>query len=297
MDPKWVTQYAFPVFLVLIGVEALWYLTIRRKPYAWRESATSLVIAVGYKLAQFLIPLTAGVLYGLAYEHRLWTVPTDTWWGLGLLFFGVEFSYYWFHRLSHEVRWLWATHSVHHSPQQMNLTAAYRLGWTGILSCNFIFWIPLMVVGFSPIAVLGMFSINLLYQFWLHTETIPKLKYFEWFFNSPSHHRVHHATNPNYLDRNYGGVVIIFDRLFGTFASEQDHDPCRYGLVKQIDSLNPVRIAFNEWLGILRDMIAAPNLRARVFYAFGPPGWSHDGSRQTSAMIRTRAEILPASSD
>ena len=289
-DPSIVIRtLALPAVLLLMALEAVWLMRLRRQAYPWREAAASLGIAIGNRLTQAAAPLLLAPVYLLAWEYRVATVPLDTWWGLAALFLAVELAYYWMHRLSHECRWLWATHSVHHSPRHLNLTAAYRLGWTNLISGQWLFWLPLIVVGFHPVAVFTMLAVNLLYQFWLHTELVPRLGPLEWLLNTPSHHRVHHATNPAYLDRNYGGVLIVFDRLFGSVAAERADTPCRYGLVRQIDSHNPFAIAFNEWRGILRDLRHADGWRSRLGFAFGPPGWSPDGSRETTASIRASA--------
>ena len=285
MDVSLVGLYAFPLFALMIAVEAIVFAR-RQRAYPWADSANSLVIAGGYKIIAALNPFLVGWAYYLAHQNRLTTVPLDTWWGMALLFVGLEFSYYWFHRCSHECRWLWASHNVHHSPRELNFAAAYRLSWTSVVSGAWLFYLPMVWLGFDPRVLALALSLNLLYQFWLHTELIPKLGPFEWLFNTPSHHRVHHAINPRYLDTNYGGVLIVFDRLFGTFAEEHENEPCMYGLVKQIDSRNPLRIVFNEWLNLARDIWQAPSWRARFMYAFGPPGWSVDGSRTTTAALR-----------
>ena len=137
------------------------------------------------------------------------------------------------------MRWFWATHAVHHSPNEFNLGIAYRFGWTGRLAGNAVFFVPMIWLGFPPKAVFAALALNLLYQFWLHTEWVPKLGWLEYVLNTPSHHRVHHASNADYIDRNYGGVLIVFDRLFGTFAAERDDLPCRYGLVTPLVSHQP----------------------------------------------------------
>ena len=158
-----------------------------------------------------------------------------------------------------------------HSPNQLNLSAAYRFGWTGRLSGTAVFFAPLVWLGFPQPVVFATLSLNLLYQFWLHAEWIPKLGPFELVFNTPSHHRVHHASNPEYLDANYGGVLIIFDRLFGTLRTERHELPCRYGLVEPLRSNNPVRIAFHEWISLARDLSAIRSLRDGWQALLGPP--------------------------
>jgi len=264
--------YAFPLFLALIALEAWWFARRGRGTYPWADAAASFAVAIGYKLSTALNPLIVGGLFVWMWEHRLATVPLDTWWGIPLLFVAVEFAYYWFHRFNHEIRWIWATHAVHHSPKDLTFSAAYRLGWTGLVSGGWLVFLPLVLAGFHPVAIFTALGLNLVYQFWLPTEMIGKLGVLEWVLNTPSHHRVHHAVNPGYLDRNYGGVVIVFDRLFGTFAAERAAEPCRYGLVKPNESRNPLRIVFNEWLGIGRDLRRAHGWRARFLVCFGRPG-------------------------
>lgn len=263
--------YAFPIFVLLIALEA-WRRRRIGGDYPWRDAAASLGVAIGHKLTGAVNAAALAGLFALAWEHRLVTVPLDGWWGAPVLFLAVEFAYYWFHRSSHRVRWLWATHAVHHSPTDLNFSAAYRLGWTSLVSGAWAFWLPLVALGFHPAAVFGTLAFNLLYQFWLHTELIGRLpRWFEWAFNTPSHHRVHHASNEGYLDRNYGGVLIVFDRLFGSFAEERASEPCRYGVPGRQPSRNPFVIAFAEWAALARDVARAPTWRIRAAAAFGPP--------------------------
>ncbi|MCW5773732.1 MAG: sterol desaturase family protein [Rhodospirillaceae bacterium] len=286
--------YVLPLFAALIALEVLWFRRGHRA-YPWRESLISIGVWLG-RIATGL--LGAGVL-AFVYE-ALWRatplrIPLDNAWSWALLFVGVEFFYYWFHRCSHEIRWLWATHAVHHSAEEIHLIAAYRLGWTSLLSGSWIFYLPLIAAGFHPTAVLLMIGINLTYQFWLHTVAIDTLpRWFSYVFNTPAHHRVHHAVNPDYLDTNYGGVLILFDRWFGTFAAERAGDPCRYGLVDPITSGNPFVIAFREWWRMGRDVLRAKSWRARFGHAFGPPGWRPDGSGSTTANLRKAARIAAA---
>jgi sterol desaturase/sphingolipid hydroxylase (fatty acid hydroxylase superfamily) len=201
-------------------------------------------------------------------------------------FFAEDLAYYWFHRIAHERRFFWASHIVHHSSQHYNLTTALRQTWTGTLGLNFIFWLPMLYIGFPPAMVLMFSSISLVYQFWIHTELIDRMGPFEWIFNTPSHHRVHHATNAKYLDANYAGVLIIWDRMFGTFVPEDAKEKPHYGIVSQLGTFNPFRIAFHEWLGIWRDVTHAKSIKEVFGYVLGPPGWTPDGSRKTSASIK-----------
>ena len=205
--------------------------------------------------------------------------------GLGAAVFADDFSYYWFHRISHGSRYFWASHVVHHSSQKYNLGTALRQTWTGTLSGSFLFWIWLPLLGFHPAAVMSMQAISLLYQFWIHTEFIYKFpKPIEFIFNTPSHHRVHHATNLEYLDKNHAGILIIWDRMFGTFEEEKERPV--YGLTTNLTTYNPVRIAFHEWTDMVRDVARAGSVRHALGYLFGPPGWSHDGRRKTTRQLR-----------
>jgi sterol desaturase/sphingolipid hydroxylase (fatty acid hydroxylase superfamily) len=169
------------------------------------------------------------------------------------------------------VRWFWATHAVHHSPNELTLAAALRLGWTGKLAGNALFFAPLVWLGFPPGAVGAALALNLLYQFWIHAPWMPRLGPLEWVLNTPTHHKVHHASNPEYLDCNYGGVLIVFDRLFGSFRELRGDVPPRYGLTTPLFSHNPLRIAFHGWVALARDLCAARGWRQRVRVLFGPP--------------------------
>jgi sterol desaturase/sphingolipid hydroxylase (fatty acid hydroxylase superfamily) len=261
--------------------------TLRGRAFDWRAYACSLGDLAGRRLFELLPLSLAAPLLSFVWEHRLSTLPLDAAWSLALLFFGEELCYYAYHRTSHRVRWFWATHAVHHSPNQLNFAAAYRLGWTGKLTGTVLFFAPLVWLGFPPLAVAGALGANLLYQFWLHADWIPKLGPLEWVLNTPSHHRVHHASNVEYLDANYGGVLIIFDRLFGTLVAEREDVPCRYGLVKPLHSYNPLYIAFHEWIALGRDLLRARGLRDGLGYLFGPPGWQPDGCGTTTANLRS----------
>ncbi|NWG90997.1 MAG: sterol desaturase family protein, partial [Parvularculaceae bacterium] len=173
-----------------------------------------------------------------------------------------------------------------------NLTTALRQTWTGDILAGLIFKTPLVLIGFHPAMLVFAFGLNLVYQFWIHTEFIKRMGPFEILFNTPSHHRVHHATNPRYLDANYAGVFIIWDKMFGTFVPEDDAEKPRYGIVKNLGSFNPIVIAFNEWIGILKDVLSAKSFREVLGYVLGPPGWSPDGSRMTSAKLKERWALL-----
>jgi sterol desaturase/sphingolipid hydroxylase (fatty acid hydroxylase superfamily) len=291
MDSSTLYLLALPAFLAGIGVEALYYRLAVRRPYQWAVTGSNLVVALGRFISDLATNAIVLAVYVAAYQLRLVDIPMDRWESWVALFFAVEIAYYWLHRFSHEIRWMWAQHSVHHSARQITLSVAYRLGWTQFFAGPWLFLIPVCWIGFDPRAVMLMYAASLLYQFWLHTEAVGKLGFLEQFLNTPSHHRVHHAVEPDYLDRNYGGVLIIWDKLFGTFAAERDCGPRTYGLVRQIDSLNPVKIAFAEWVALYRDMRGAKTVRQALRYAVRAPGWKPDGSGMTTKAIRNAAGI------
>jgi sterol desaturase/sphingolipid hydroxylase (fatty acid hydroxylase superfamily) len=244
---------------------------VHRSSHDWRESVASFGVALGQNLVRALEAGIVAIPFAFLYQHRLFDFDQGSAPALAGLFVGSEFLYYWQHRASHRIRWMWATHAVHHSTTRLNFTAAIRLGLTGNISGNFLFFLPLAVIGFHPFAILGMLGINLLYQFFTHTELAPRLGPLEWVLNTPAHHRVHHASNENCLDRNYGGMLIVFDRLFGTFAEAPSHEPLRYGLVGRAPSFNPIRIALHEWIAMLRDTRQAQGPRKKLRTLFGPP--------------------------
>ena len=280
-----IITYAVPGFVLLILIEMAYVRLAHKGRYQFADSATSLAMGLGNQFAKLLVGGIAVAAYYWVSQYRLFDLGWS-WPVLAACFFAEDLAYYWMHRVSHERRWFWASHVVHHSSQHYNLTTALRQTWTGVLGLTFVFWLPLIWIGFPPEMVFMFSAISLVYQFWIHTEAIDRLGPLEWVFNTPSHHRVHHAINPRYLDANYAGVLIIWDRLFGTFIPERKDEQIRYGIVSQLGTFNPFRVAFHEWAGIVRDVASAKSLRDVWGYVFGPPGWSPDGSRKTSASIK-----------
>jgi len=197
---------------------------------------------------------------------------------------GDDFCYYWYHRLHHEVRFMWAGHVVHHSSRHFNLATALRQPWSTFMGP--LFYAPLPLLGFDPLLLVTVHSVNLLYQFWIHTELIDRLGPLEWIFNTPSHHRVHHGRNVRYLDRNHGGILIVWDRLFGTF--EPEREAVDYGLTKNLTSFSPWEIFAHEWRAMWRDTRDAASWRDALRVWLLPPGWSRDGSTHTANELRTR---------
>ena len=268
--PRALGLLALALLLVVVA-EALLRRHVWRRPTDLRGVAASLGDALVRRGVDLLGLGVAAPLPALAFAHRLATIRMDSaaaWLGLYLL---VEFAYYWHHRLTHRVRWFWATHSVHHSSNQLMLASAVRLGWTGRLGGAVAFFTPLVWIGFPPQAVFGLLAAGLFYQFWIHADWLPGLGPLEWVLNTPMHHRVHHASNPEYLDCNYGGSLIVFDRLFGTFTALRPDIEIRYGLTTPVLSNNPVCIAFAGWIALGRAFRAARGPRARLRVLFGPP--------------------------
>ena len=294
-----ILKFALPGAIAIATLEALFLAIVIRKNYNWRAYFASLADALGreYVVMTFLTLSVATPLIGLAYRHRLFTIPLDTTAAVVVLVILQDLSYYWFHRTSHRVRWFWATHAIHHSSNELNLAASFRFGWTGRLTGSSVFYVPMIWLGFAPGPVFVIAAgLGLLYQFWIHAEWIPKLGWLEYVFNTASHHRVHHACNPEYLDRNYGGILIVWDRLFGTFVSERDDVPCRYGLVKPLLSNNPFVIGFHGWAALLRDAWRARSWRERLMCIVGPPDAHPDAGHApaSSAPPRQMVALEPA---
>ncbi|MBI2394102.1 MAG: sterol desaturase family protein [Deltaproteobacteria bacterium] len=283
--------YAIPAFIALMILEGLWSVRAERagrdvRGYRKKDTAASLAMGLGNVFLSTFTKAFAVALWTVLYEYRLVDLPI-AWWTWALLLVTEDFCYYWFHRAHHEVRFFWAAHVNHHSSTHYNLSTALRQSWTTPLTA-LPFWLPLPLLGFPPWMILTQQAISLLYQFWLHTEAIHTLGPLEHVLNTPSHHRVHHGRNLEYLDRNHGGILIVWDRLFGTFEPERAR--VDYGLTKNLETYHPVRIAFHEWVDIGRDVLRARSLREAFMRTFGPPGWSADGSTRTSAQMRAAAE-------
>lgn len=287
-----VSILAAPAYLILIVIEVLLVRAGKvRGHYVGKDTTTSLSMGAGSAVTDLVL---AGFGYGvvwIAWEYRFSSLPMNGW-ILLLCFVLNDLKYYWSHRLGHRVRWLWANHVVHHSSQEYNLGTALRQPWTGRLTGLVVLNVPLALVGFHPAMIAFVAASNLIYQFWIHTEVVDRFPgWFEAVMNTPSHHRVHHAVNPRYLDANYAGTLILWDKLFGTFVPERADEPMRYGLVHNIETHNPLRVAFHEYVDILKDVVRPDlTLGQRLAYVLAPPGWSHDGSRMGSEGVK--AEYL-----
>jgi sterol desaturase/sphingolipid hydroxylase (fatty acid hydroxylase superfamily) len=280
-------DFAVPVFVLMIIIEMIWAKRRAPETYEPKDTLNSLLFGLGSSVAGLLVGGMAYAIASWTYGFRVATIPF-VWWAFILAFVLDDLAYYAFHRAAHRVRWFWASHVNHHSSQHYNLSTALRQTWTGFFAATFLFRLPLTLVGFHPAMLLFVGGVNLIYQFWIHTEAIGRMpRWFEAVMNTPSHHRVHHATNPRYLDRNYAGVFIIWDKMFGTFTPEVEGEAIRYGIVKQLGNFNLLWGIFHEWVGIAQDAWRAP-WGSKLGYVFRPPGWTHDNSRDTSDSIRAR---------
>lgn len=293
MDPSFpdILTFAIPAFVALVVAE-WWWLRRGGRAYDWRDGAASMSMGLGMTASDIAMGAVSYAVLFWLWQFRLFDLGAGPLVVVAAFIVG-DFKYYWSHRMAHTVRWLWMAHVVHHSSEHYNLTTALRQPWTNHITGAVLFSAPMVLLGFHPLLVLFAGALNLLYQFWIHTEAIGRMPaWFEAVFNTPSHHRVHHARNPRYLDRNYAGTLIVWDKLFGTYQAERAGEACDYGTVAPLRSYNPIRIAFAELRAIGRDVAGRGlNVRERLGYAFARPGYSHDGSRKTSAQIKAEAGL------
>ena len=271
--------YAIPFFAITVIIEGLIIAKHTPKVYSVKDALTSISMGLGNVFIGFIAKVI--VLLALTYiwyNYRIFNIPF-TWWSWVLIFFLDDFAYYWNHRIGHRSRLFWASHIVHHSSEKYNLSTALRQTWTGGFY-TFIFWTWIALLGFHPLMILTQMSVSLIYQYWIHTELIKKMpRWFESVFNTPSHHRVHHGSNPLYLDKNMAGILIIWDKMFGTFQPELEEEKVIYGLTANINTFNPLKVAFNEWGNMLKDVFTSKtSILNKLKYFTKPPGWRHDGT-------------------
>ncbi|MEU3552937.1 sterol desaturase family protein [Streptomyces fragilis] len=267
-----VVLWSIPAFLLLTLIEVVSY---RVHPdedaegYETKDAATSIGMGLGSLFWDLLWKIPIVALYTVVYELTPLRIPV-LWWTVLLMLVAQDFFYYWSHRGHHVIRLLWACHVVHHSSRKFNLTTALRQPWTSLTGWPF--YLPLIALGVHPAALAFLNSVSLVYQFWIHTERIGKLpRPVEFLFNTPSHHRVHHASQGGYLDRNFGGILIVWDRMFGSFAAETERPV--YGLTKNIETYNPFKVATHEYVAIAKDLKAARSWSERAGRLFRGPGW------------------------
>jgi len=284
-----------PLYAIIIGLEVLLTNYGHRghshhgvKTYTWKDTFTNVYLMLLNGGIDLLFRATYLIVLDVCYRHH-WISITSVFSYWFLLLLAEDFLYYWLHRWDHEIRLFWAVHVTHHSSEHMNFTVGFRSSVFQPLY-RFVYFIPLAYMGFKPLDIVFMYSITQIWGIFVHTELIGKMGWLEYILVTPSHHRVHHASNPRYLDKNMGMFLIIWDQLFGTYQpelSEEEYQPVKYGLTKQPEKTDPVNIIFHEWNSIGKDLSRKDiGWKEKWYYLFGPPGWSHDGSRQTSDQMR-----------
>jgi len=286
-----------PVFLLALVIELV---VDRRRSlglFEKQDTIASLWMTVFVVFVDLVPKLLAFIaFYYLHSISPLSDIVQRQWWAWVLLFLLDDITYYFMHRANHEVRILWAGHVSHHSAIKMNYATALRQGVTERIH-KYAFWLPLPLLGFDPLMIFTMMSLSLFYQFWLHTELIGRLPHwFEAMFNTPSHHRVHHASNVRYLDCNHAAVLIIWDKFFGTFSEETEGEPPKYGLTTNLTSHNPFHVALHEYGAIARDVRRASTVGDKLRYLFKAPGWSHDGEDKRAKVLRAKLDSSAVSS-
>lgn len=259
-----------PIFLICFTIELVYSIKKKLNLYTFKDTITNISLALMYQISDITVTVfLVKTIYNWIYIRGLHLFTNFTWYNILLLFILQDFLYYWFHRSAHRVRWIWASHVTHHSSTLLNFSTAFRQSMTYPISLMWGFWLPLAYIGFNPDLVLIVVALNLAFQFFIHTQIIGHLGVLEFIFNTPSHHRAHHGTNPKYIDHNYAGIFIIWDRLFGTFVNEKELP--KYGIVGQIHSFNPIVLTFHEWKSLFRDIVKNKDLR----HIWKNPSWNN----------------------
>lgn len=275
-------MFAMPVYVVLIGLEILLSYWHEKHYYTVKDTITNVYLSALNFILDLLLRAFGVLVLTYFFQFKFVEIknPVVYW---TILVLSLDFMYYWLHRIDHYCRLFWAVHVTHHSSEEFNLTVGFRSSVFQPLY-RFIYFIPLALLGFKAIDIAFVYAASQIYGILIHTKYINKMGFLEWFMATPSHHRVHHGSNVKYLDRNMGMVFIIWDRLFGTFEPEQEE--VKYGLTENIKTHHPLKVVFHEWQNILNDLKKPSSLKAKLMYVFGPPGWSHDGSKKTSEQLR-----------
>ena len=261
---------------------------IRRQTYTWKDTFTNVYLMLLNSIIDLLFRTVYLLILGICYRHH-WLSITNVFSYWFILLLAEDFLYYWLHRWDHEIRFFWAVHVTHHSSEHLNFTVGFRSSVFQPLY-RFVYFIPLALLGFQPVDIVFMYSATQIWGIFVHTELINKMGWLEYILVTPSHHRVHHASNAKYLDRNMGMFLIIWDQLFGTFQPElsaEEYEPVKYGLTKPLENPSAAGIVFHEWQAIGKDLSRDDiGWKEKWQYLFGPPGYSHDGSRLTSDQLR-----------
>jgi sterol desaturase/sphingolipid hydroxylase (fatty acid hydroxylase superfamily) len=279
-------KLSIPIYAIVIGIEIFYSYWHEKKYYSTKGLLSNIYLTtLNFSLDILVRGICLTVLW---YFCKFSFIAIDKtmhpilYWGVLLL--AEDFMFYWMHRVDHYCRFFWAVHVTHHSSEEFNLTVGFRSSVFQPLY-RFVWFIPIALVGFDPLDIMFMYAATQIYGILIHTKTVGKLGPLEWIFSTPSHHRVHHASNIKYLDKNMGMILIIWDRVFGTF--EKEEEVVVYGLTANIETYNPITMVFHEWKAIYVDLKKQTSLKNKFMYVFGPPGWSHDGSRKTSRQLRS----------
>jgi len=266
MDVTLILLAISPIFWLFIGYEFFKH----RANYQLFDSLANTVLALLHQITDAVALLILMPFFYVLHHYRLWDIELN-WMTVIGAFILQDFLYYWFHRASHNIHWMWAAHVAHHSSTEMNFSTAFRQSLMYPVAGMWMFWTPMILIGFDPKIVFGVVALNLAFQFFVHTKIVGKLGFIEKIFNTPSHHRVHHAINPQYIDRNFAGVLIIWDKLFNSYVEEDEHVPCRYGIIGQLNSNNPIKISFHQWVHLFKTTKRARGWRAKIKALFGYP--------------------------
>jgi sterol desaturase/sphingolipid hydroxylase (fatty acid hydroxylase superfamily) len=273
-----------PIYAIVIGAEMLFSYFHQKKYYSTKGILANVYLTIlNFTLDLLFLTITLTALTYF-YQFKVFELKnTFAYWGVLLIL--QDFMFYWLHRVDHYCRLFWAVHVTHHSSEEFNFTVGFRSSVFQPVY-RFIYYIPLALIGFKAIDIVFIYAATQIYGILIHTKTVGKLGFLEWFMSTPSHHRVHHGSNVKYLDKNMGMVFIIWDRLFGTFQEEDTTEEVVYGLTENIKTYHPLKMVFHEWMSIRKDLHRANSLYAKFMYIFGPPGWSHDGSKKTARQLR-----------
>lgn len=273
-----------PIYILVIGGEILYSYFKQRHLYTTKGVLANIYLSALNFTLDIVLRGVCLLVLNYFFQFRFFEIENViAYWAVLLL--AEDFMYYWLHRIDHFCRFFWAVHVTHHSSEEFNLTVGFRSSVFQPLY-RFIYFIPLALMGFKGIDIMFMYAATQIFGILVHTQTIKKLGFLEYIIVTPSHHRVHHGSNIQYLDKNMGMLLIIWDKLFGTFQAEDDKDPVKYGLTKNIETYNPLTMVFHEWKAIWNDLKKQTSFKNRLMYVFGPPGWSHDGSTKTSSQLR-----------
>ncbi|MDF2438123.1 MAG: fatty acid hydroxylase [Bacteroidota bacterium] len=284
-----------PIYAIVIGAEIIFSYLHEKHYYSVKGTLANVYLTIlNFSLDILVRGVCLFVLnYFFQFKFTEISNPILYW---TLLVIAQDFMFYWLHRVDHYCRLFWAVHVTHHSSEEFNLTVGFRSSVFQPLY-RFIYFIPLAMLGFKGIDIMFIYAATQIYGILIHTKTVGKLGFLEWFMSTPSHHRVHHASNVLYLDKNMGMLLIIWDRMFGTFQEEEETVPVVYGLTENIKTNNPLKMVFHEFIAIVGDLKKPASIKAKLMYVFGPPGWSHDGSKKTAAELRKELENSALKSD